>query len=161
MTDTISNWWAALSRRERWLVGTAAVLAALTIGWFGIINPLINGLAEARSAHNVAVERHAGIMARVATAERLGQNGGAPAAGVTGRVDLVISQSAAEQGFTLSRNDAQGDDAASIAIGSARAAALFGWLGTLESQGLIASELSIRPNANGTVGVTATFRRVR
>lgn len=158
MTQTLRNWWTGLSTRERWLVGIAGTLTALVLLWFAVIMPLVNGLAAARERHTAAVERHAGVAARARMAEQQAGRGTAVTR-VSGRVDIIISQSAAEQGFILSRNDAVGESSASIAIGNARAAAVFTWLGLLEAQQLIASELTIRPNADGTVAVTATITR--
>lgn len=161
MIDMMRQWWLGLAARERVLVGIAGALAATVISWFAIITPLANGLDGARDAHRIAAERHATIMARVETATALQNSASGAAPSVTGQIDLVISQSAAEQGFILSRNDAVGRDGTSIAIGSARSAALLGWLGVLEQQGLIAKALSLRPNADGTVAMTATIERVR
>ena len=160
MIVAIRTWWQGLSRREQVLIGIAGALALPMFAWFAILSPLADAMASARERHRMAVDRHQAIMARVALAETLrAQAANRPP--VAGRVDLVIGQSAAERGFTLSRNDAAGEDAASIAIGRARAGALFGWIGELESMGLMASDLAIRPNADGTVTMTATFRRAR
>ena len=161
MMTTLHSWWTALSARERWLVGIAGILASGLTGWFAIIMPLANGLNAVRERHTLAVERHAGVISRVALADALKNGGAARPMVATGRVDLFLSQSAAEQGFILSRDDAQGESAAIIAIGSATAPALFNWLGTLEAQGITATELSIRSNASGTVALTATMRRAQ
>lgn len=161
MSDMVRQWWHGLTPREQVLIGIAGGLAAIVIGWFAIIMPLTSGLNAARDAHRIAAERHATIEARVDIATALRANASTPTVGATGQIDLVISQSAAEQGFILSRNDAVGRDGANIAIGSARSAALLGWLGVLEQQGLIAQALSLRPNADGTVAMTATIERVR
>ena len=161
MMTMLYDWWAALSRREHWLVGIAGILAGGLIGWFAIIMPLTHALDAARERHALAVERNAGVTNRVAEAEALDNGGTTRPVIATGRVDLFLSQSAAEQGFILSRDDAQGETAATIAIGSATAPALFNWISTLEAQGITASELAIRSNANGTVALTATMRRAR
>lgn len=159
MTDALRSWWQAHSFRDRWIIGLLALAVAIVIAWLGVWRPLDGALDSAREAHIVAVERHAAIVARVAEYERLKETAPRAAASANGRIDLILSQSAAEQGFILSRNDAAGDHQASIAIASATSAALFNWLGTLEGQGIIASDLAIRPNANGTVALTATLRR--
>lgn len=160
MIGAMRTWWLGLSRREQTLIGIAAALAVPLFAWFAVIMPLSDAMASARERHRQAVDRHAAIIARATLADAL-KDREADQPRANGRVDLVIGQSAAEHGFTLSRNDAAGEDAASIAIGSARAAALFAWIGELETRGLMARDLSIRPNANGTVTMTATFRRAR
>lgn len=160
MTDTIRNWWSGLSLREHWLVGVAAGLSAILIGWFLIYAPLRSALASASEEHGEAVDREAAIAMRVAAIKQLEVGGGRPAAAASAAaVSLVLAQSAAEQGFTLSRNDPAGDNATTIAISNARASALAAWLTRLEDTGLSATDLSIRPNADGTVAVTASIRR--
>ena len=159
MINKARNWFAAHSPRDRFVIGSLIVAMSLVLGWFGIWQPLANALDTARENHAVALERHAGIAARVEEYQAL-QARGAHAADISAtRIDLILSQSAAEQGFILSRNDAAGDNQASIAIASATAPALFTWLDALEARGIIATDLAIRPNANGTVSLTATFGR--
>jgi len=163
MTDTLRNWWHSLSLRERWLVGTAAALSAILIGWFLIYAPLRSALATAEEAHGVAIDRQAAISARVAEIKRLEAAGNSAAnrAASDAAVNLILSQSAAEQGFTLSRNDPVGTSGASIAIANVRAPALASWLTQLEAAGLTANDLTIRPNADGTVAMTASMVRAR
>lgn len=161
MIEGIRLWWAAHSSRDRLVISILALAALLVIGWLGVWRPLVGAADSMRENHALAVERHAAIVARVAEYQALQARGAHAAASSAARLDLILSQSAAEQGFTLSRNDAVGDNQASIAIASATAPALFTWLGTLETQGILSSELSIRPNANGTVALTATLRRAR
>ena len=164
MTDTIHTWWRALSFRERWLVGVAGVLAFLAIGWFGITMPLLGALDAARERHAVAIDRQAGVAQRVAEIDLLTSSRGTAGNGIARpeaatALSLWIGQSAAEQGFTLSRNEAQGPDRAAIAIGNARAPALIGWVAALEQMGVMAQDLSMRPNRDGTIAITATFGR--
>ena len=162
MSDTLRNWWMGLSRRERWLVGIAAVLAATTIGWLGIYTPLRTGLMTAREAHGLAVDRQAAISSRVAEIRRLQADGNQAATTASptndAAITLVLAQGAAEQGFVLARNDAIGDSGATIAIANARAPSLVAWLAKLEDSGLTVTDLSLRPNADGTVAMTASVR---
>lgn len=166
MTDTIHIWWRALSIRERWLIGVAGALALLTIGWFGITMPLLGALDAARERHGAAIDRQAGVAQRVAEIDLLTGSAGTAGSGLARpdaatTVSLWIGQSAAEQGFTLSRNEAQGPDRAAIAIGNARAPALIGWVAALEQKGVMTQDLSMRPNRDGTIAITATFGRVK
>ncbi len=159
MMASIRSWWDGLTMRERWLVGAAGGLAAAVLLWLATFG-VASALSDAREAHGLAVDRAAGIAARVEAIEALQA---APrrtaAAASAATVDIVVAQSAAEKGFTLSRNEAQGGSAASIAIANARAPALLAWLGELEAMGILAGDLSLRPNADGTVALTATLRR--
>ncbi|MEQ1510387.1 MAG: type II secretion system protein GspM [Sphingopyxis sp.] len=161
MIDTLRNWWTSHSLRDRWVIGLIAITTIIVVAWLGLWRPLSDALDGARESHAIAVERHAAIAARVREYEALRQGGPQRTAPSSGRLDLILSQSAAEQGFVLSRNDAMGEDQSAIAIPSATAPALLNWLGALEGQAILATELAIRPNANGTVALTATMRRAR
>ena len=161
MTEAIGRWWATLSTRERIMVGVAGTLALVIGGWLLVFRPLDSALQAERLEHAAALERRAAVAVRVAEIRRL------VASGATRRADrnsavavsLALTQAAAERGFTLSRNDAQGDNAAAIAIANARATAVLPWIDELAGQGYAASDLTLRPNADGTVAVTATLRR--
>ncbi len=161
MIAAITGWWTALSQRERWLVGIAGGLAAIVLGWLVIVFPLQSALSSAREAHGIAVDRHAAILARADAITALEAGGATRPANTAAAtpLDLTITQAAAERGFTLSRNEAQGGNAVAIAIANARAPALLVWLGELEAAGITAADLSLRPNADGTVALTATLRR--
>lgn len=158
MMASIRRWWDGLTVRERWLVGIAAGLAAAVLLWLATFG-VAAALSDAREAHGEAVDRAAGIAARVDAIEALQSAPRRTATASAATVDIVVAQSAAEKGFTLSRNEAQGGSAASIAIANARAPALLAWLGELEAMGIMAGDLSLRPNADGTVALTATLRR--
>lgn len=160
MTTAIRDWWDGMSLRERWLVGLAGVLASALVAWFLIWLPLQSALSNAVEAHGIAIDRQAGIAVRVAEIKRLEGGGAATAAAASeAAVNLILAQSAAEKGLTLSRNDPVGQSGTNIAIANARAPALSTWLMELESTGVTAQDLTIRPNADGTVALTATMQR--
>ena len=155
MMASLTRWWAALSGREKRLVGVAGALAAAVLLWL-IVRPLvgyINGLGE---EHRMAVERAARVEAKAG----LLKSDAAPAAtSVAGSLSQWLAQSAGDTGLTLDRNEARGEAAATIAIASARAPALMGWLASLEAQGLVLDRVAITPGTDGSVGVTAEVRR--
>jgi general secretion pathway protein M len=159
MIAALDNWWQGLSPRERWLVGIAGGLTAIVVGWFLIYLPLNRALADAQDRLGQAIDRRAAVAARVAAVRQAQAGGGtgdnAPADSAP--LDLRLAQSAAEAGFTLARNEAQGGRA-TIAIANARARAVMAWLDTLQQSGLLLDDLTLRPNADGTVALTATLR---
>jgi general secretion pathway protein M len=157
MIGAIASWWSGLSTRERWLVGVAGALAGIVIGWFLILSPLLNAIDDAREAHRAATDRHAAIMAQAALLRAPAALRPANASAAT--LDLVIAQSAAERGFTLDRNDAAGGGRTTIAMASANAPALLAWLSGLEAAGIKVADVTMRPNGNGTVTMTATLAR--
>lgn len=159
MKTAIRNWWTGLSNRERVLVGIAGALAAGVLLWLATFG-VSAALSDARTAHGIAVDRAAAIDARVDAIKALEASGArTPATASAATLDLFVAQSAAERGLTLARNDPQGGAATSIAIPNVRATDALTWLTALEEAGVLAADLSLRPNADGTVALTATLRR--
>ena len=161
MKQAILQWWHGLSQRETVMVCGAGALLVLLLLWAALFGPLAQAVTRAQETHREAIDRNAVIRQRAAQIRRLSAQATRPNAVSTGRVALILTQDAAERGFTLTRNDAAGDNTATIAIGNARSAALLGWLTSLEERGLYAANLSIRPNADGTVSLTATMKRTQ
>lgn len=155
MTDRLKERWAAFSTREKWLVGMMLLLIALVFLWLAVLRPVEGGLASAKAEHAAAIERYAAIRARVEAIK--GLSGKRPA-GLGAPLDVVIGQSAAETGFTLDRNDPQGEGRVDIAVGSARPTAFFGWLASLEAQGIHVESLSVRPAGANIISATGVLR---
>lgn len=158
MIVAFRQWFSALSEREQWLVGIAGMLAGLVLLVFGIILPAFSAIESAETAHDEAVQRRGRIEATVAAAT------GKVAAGIppgSATIDLIVTQSAAEQGFDMvkSANAMPGEMA--FRMEQARAPALFAWLAELESQGVEARSISLRARANGSVTVDAQLRQVK
>ncbi len=157
MMERVQNWWAALSRRERWLVGVAGALALSVLIW-GLGRPAYAVFADLENRHAAAIEREGRVAAKV---QLLAQR---PAKSVAAAVDAVavdqyLAQSAGEIGLTLDRNEARGQGQATIAIATAKAPVLTSWLAALEGQGFVVDQLTITPAADGTVGMTAELRK--
>jgi general secretion pathway protein M len=159
MTDTarkLQNWFLALSRREQWLVGIAAILTMFVIGFYLVTRPMLNAIDAKRAEYFVALERRAAIVSQVNSAlnEKVGA-GSIPA----GSVQQLISQSAVDAGFVLDRADARGADEVEFTISKAKPAAFMVWLGDWETRGILARNLDVKASADGTIAVTATLAR--
>lgn len=157
MRESVQNWWAGLTQRERWLVGIAAVLALAVLLW-ALARPAYAAFVDLDTAHRAAVEREGRVAAKVRLLSRR------PAPSVAAAVDAAsidqyLAQSAGEIGLTLDRNEARGARQATIAIATAKAPVLIDWLAALEAQGFVIDQLSITPAADGTVGMTADLRK--
>lgn len=155
MIASLNRWWQGLVLREKRLVGVAGALAAAVLLWL-ILRPLVGYIDGLGDEHRLAVERAARVEAK---AELLNRRTAPVATSVSGSLDQWLAQSAGDTGLTLDRNEARGEGAATIAIASARAPALMGWLATLEAEGLVIDRLAITPGTDGSVGVTAEVRR--
>src|SRR3546814_12226389 len=118
MTDKLRNWWNGLSRRERWLVGVAGVLACGVLIW-GLARPAVAAFIDLESEHRAAIEREGRVKAKVQLLARR------PAKSVATAVDAVaidqfLAQSAGEIGLTPDRNEARGAGQATNALADAQ-----------------------------------------
>ena len=156
MIATVQTWFAGLTGRERALVVVAAGLAAAILLVFGIVLPLGSAHDAAHVRHRAAVEASSRLLAQLATLE-------APStarATLAGPVSQVLAASADSAGFVLQSNQAQGSEATTIAVPTARPAAALAWLDSLAAQGLVLDTLTITPAADGTVSLNAVLHRV-
>lgn len=157
MTEAARNWFIALSRREQIMVGIAAVLALGVIGFFGIYRPLYGLATDAKRSFYEATMQAGRIEAKT---QALSMPANRRPAAEIAALNLLLASEAAERGFTLDSNNAQGAGRAEIAIGSARSTALLRWLADLERRGVVPETLVIRRMDNGTVSVSARLAKV-
>ncbi|MPT47384.1 MAG: type II secretion system protein M [Sphingobium sp.] len=164
MMDGVKIWWLGRARREQILLGAMLVLMAGIILWLGLWRPSQQALRDAALANAEAVERHADMVRKTGWLKQgeggiPGGNGGASGAGAAS-IEQMVTQSAAEAGFTPDRVQAQGMQGVELTIASARSTALLGWITTLEKQGIAIERAMISPSgANGTVSAQLSFRR--
>jgi general secretion pathway protein M len=157
MTERLKNWWLGLSKRERWLVGVAGMLALGVILW-GLGRPAYAAIVDLETQHRAAIEREGRVAAKVQLLVQRPTTSVATAVDAAA-IDQYLAQSASEIGLTLDRNEARGAGQATIAIATARAPVLTDWLSSLEGQGFVIDQLTITPAADGTVGLTAELRK--
>ena len=154
----LRDWWIALTLREKRLIGVMLILLAILFVWLAIIRPVTDGLARARADHVIATDR-AGRIAASVDALRNAPRRSVPA--LDGALDQVVAQSAGEAGFTIDSSNPVGPDRVTLAIGSARAAALFAWLAGLEARGIVVETITIQPGANATVSARLLLKVAR
>jgi general secretion pathway protein M len=150
-------WWSGLSLRERWLVGAAGVLALAVLLW-ALGRPAYAAFADMDMTHRAAIEREGRVAAKVQLLKQ-GARPGVATPVSSASIDQYLTQSASEIGLTLDRNETRGDAQATIAITSARASVLTGWLAMLEEQGFVVDQLTMTPGSDGNVGMTAELHR--
>lgn len=154
MMAAIRVWFAALTRREQWLLGSAGALTGLVVAIFGILLPILSTIDQAKLDHEEAVQRRGRIMASVDAAQQ--QTG--PRSTATANIDLSITQNAAEKGFDLVKSADSAPGQISFRIDQARAPALLAWLTELEGQNVSVRSIALRPGANSTVTVDAQLQ---
>lgn len=156
MIANLRNWFLALSGREQWLVAIAGGLAAWVLLIFGIILPAMAAIDSAKLELDEAVQRRGRIEATVESASQhkpIGIQAG------SSDIDLVVTQSAAEQGFDLLKSASARPGQISFRIDQARAPALLAWLSGLEAQNIDVVSISLRGGTSGSLTVDAQLRR--
>lgn len=157
MIDPFKSWWQTREPRERVLLSIMFVLLAAVVFWLGIYRPVENGLRQAALDNLEAAQRYASVARKVELLETANSPG---AAASSLPVEQIVGQSAGEAGFTLERVQGQGNDRVDVAIASARATALLGWIAGLEAGGVVVERATIGPSgATGTVTAQLSFRR--
>ncbi len=157
MIASLRLWFDRLSAREQWLVGIAGALAAVIVLIFGILFPAMAAIDSAKLAHDEAVQRRGRIEATVAMATG-DRAAGTPVGGAA--IDLVVTQSAAEQGFDIQKSAGSVPGQMTFRMEQARASALLVWLSELESQGIETRGITMQSGANGTIIVDAQMQQV-
>lgn len=157
MIVAIQLWFAALTQRERYLVGSAAILTAVVVGIFGMLLPILAIIDQAQLTLDEAVERRGRIVALVDSAQ--GQGKSTSIASGTD-IGLLVTQSAAEKGFDLIKSTNAAPGQISVRIDQARAPALLAWLTELEAKNVVVRSVTLRSGANSTVTVDAQLQMV-
>jgi len=157
MSEAAKNWFIALSRREQIMVGIAALLALGIIGFYGIYRPIYDIATDAKRSFYEATMQAGRIEAKT---QALSMPADKRPAEAIAALNLLLASEAAERGFTLDANTAQGSSRAKIAIGSARSTAFLSWLADLERRGVVPETLVIRRMDNGTVSVSARLTKI-
>lgn len=155
MIAALRLWFAALTQREKYLVGTAGALTALVVTIFGILLPVLSAIENANADHDEAVERRGRIVAAVEAAQKQ-QTG--PRSTATADIDLLITQGAGEKGFDLVKSPNAAPGQISFRIDQARAPALLAWLTEVEAQNVMMRSVTLRSGADGTVTVDAQLQ---
>lgn len=148
-------WFAALTQREQYLVGTAGILTALVVAIFGILLPVLAAIESAKVDHDEAVQRRGRIVATVESAQTQRTSAPTPS---TADIDLLITQGAGEKGFDVVKSANAAPGQISFRIEQARAPALLAWLTELEAQNIAVRGVTLRSSANGTVSVDAQLQ---
>ncbi|WP_300381605.1 type II secretion system protein GspM [Henriciella sp.] len=136
----MSNWWHALSIREKALIAAAGGLMMLVVAWYGIITPSLDARAEARMARQTAASELAQLQRLVAIdrAQAPAARGSASASAASLSPDAFktrVTQSAQSTGLAISRLQGGGAVANfSLVFEQADARQLFYWLNEVETR---------------------------
>jgi general secretion pathway protein M len=154
MIGSFRSWWDNHSIAERMLMAVLGVAIAIVLLWLVIWRPVTDGLDAGWARQGAALDRYGSVRAKVEALKGLpasSQRAASP-------VEQLVSQSAAEAGFTLDRVGSSGTGM-SVSIASAKAAPLLSWLSQIEAAGIAVQSISIVPGQTpGTVAVQAVFQ---
>jgi general secretion pathway protein M len=154
MVGSFGNWWSNHSVAERTLMSLLGIAIAVVLLWLVIWRPVTDGLDAGWARQGAALDRYGSVRDKVAALKALPaapQRAGLP-------VEQLVSQSAAEAGFTLDRVGSSGTGM-SVSIAAARTAPLLSWLSQIEAAGIAVQSISIvSGQAPGTVAVQAVFQ---
>ncbi len=156
MIGRLSDWFNALTQRERLLVGVLGVIIAALVLVYGIILPV-------GAAHDAAHERHRAVTEQAGRVQAgLAMLKNAPersASAPSQSLNITIAASAEAQGFTLQSNQPRGNDATAIIIPAALPGPALVWLNELENQGIQLETLTMTPSPDGKLSLNASLRR--
>jgi general secretion pathway protein M len=154
MVESFKSWWSKHSVAERALMALLGIAIAIVLLWLVVWRPVTDGLEAGWARQGAALDRYGSVRAKVVALKGLPtapQRVGLP-------VEQLVSQSAAEAGFTLDRVGSAGAGM-SISIASARTGPLLSWLSRIEAAGVTVQSISIVPGQTpGTVAVQAVFQ---
>ena len=150
------NWWRERTPREQGLLALLASIGVPILLWYGVVRPFDRALEKAHLVRDANARNLAEVLLmanRVRTADRPGR-GGQP-------VDHLVRSEAEGAGFTVASTVRDGDGAV-LTIDAVRSEPFFAWIAAAKRRhGLIVTRLSVRPNSDSTLSVSARFIRAR
>jgi len=152
----VRDWFMSRTKREQSLLLLMLALALPVLAWLLVVRPLNAAYDDALDDHLAAVDRHASVLALAEAAKA------EPSRRVEANkadLQLVVTQAARQAGITLQGADPSGSNAVDVAVAGGRATALGQWLAQFEAQGIAVQQMSMTPQPDGTVNMSARLAR--
>lgn len=151
MIEQVKAWFETRAPRERWLLGTAALLVAAVIAVYGLLFPSLAALSSAGRELNTAIEQRGRIEAKVASFSKASPRG-APSALAGGQsLQAQVKSSAESTGFEIAEVNAGGPSRVTFRMARVKAGALLAWISQMETQGIELSNIQMRKIEGGFV----------
>jgi general secretion pathway protein M len=131
-------------------------IALPLLSWLLVIRPLGAAYDSALDGHLEAIDRHGRVLALAEAAKS------APARRVKANeadLQLIVMQAATQAGISLQGANVSGPNAVDVAVAGARASALGQWLAQFEAQGIAVQQMTMTPEPDGTVTMSARLAR--
>ena len=152
----LRDWFLGRTQREQWLVLLMLAIASPLLAWILVVRPLGAAYDAALDDHLAAIDRRGRVLALAEAAKT------APARRVEGNradLQLIVTQAAAQAGITLQGANPNGANAVDVAASGGRATALGQWLAQFEAQGIAVQQMTMMPQPDGTVNMSARLAR--
>jgi general secretion pathway protein M len=152
----VRNWFTSRTKREQHLILLMLAIALPVLAWLLVVRPLSGAYDQALDDHLAAIDRHGRVLALAEAARST------PARRVQANkadLQLIVTQAATQAGITLQGANASGTNAVDVTVAGGRATALGQWLAQFEAQGIAIQQMSLTPQPDGTVNMSARLAR--
>ena len=152
----VRDWFIGRTKREQQLILLMLAIALPVLGWLLVVRPLSGAYDQALDDHLAAIDRHGRVLALAEAAKST------PARRVEANkadLQLIVAQAATQAGITLQGANASGANAVDVTVAGGRATALGQWLAQFEAQGIAIQQMSMIPQPDGTVNMSARLAR--
>lgn len=152
----VRDWFMSRTKREQGLVLLMLALALPVLAWLLVVRPLNAAYDIALDDHLAAIDRHGRVLALAEATKS------APSRRVEANkadLQLVVTQAATQAGISLQGANPSGANAVDVAVAGGRATALGQWLAQFEAQGIAIQQMTMTPQPDGTVNMSARLAR--
>ena len=156
MTASIRGWFLARTKREQRLIMLMLALTLPLLAWLLVIRPVSAAYDDALQDHLAAVDWHARVLA---LAEAARSAPARPIEASKAELQLVVTEAARQAGITLQAATASGANTVDVTVAGGRATALGQWLAQFEARGITVRQMTMTPQPNGTVNMSARLAR--
>jgi general secretion pathway protein M len=152
----VGHWFLGRTKREQRLILLMLAIALPVLAWLLIVRPLGAAYDAALDEHLAAVDRHGRVLA---LAEAAKSTPSRRLEADKADLQLVVTQAATQAGITLEGTRPSGANAVEVAVVGGRATALGRWLAQFEARGIAVQQMSMTPQPDGTVNMSARLAR--
>jgi general secretion pathway protein M len=152
----LRDWYVGRTQREQRLILVMLAVAVPVLAWFLIVRPVSGAYDQAVQDHLSAIDRHGRVMALAEAAKST------PARSVAASdadLQLVVTEAASQAGIVLQGTTPNGSNALDLNVAGGRATALLQWLAQFEAQGIAVQQMTMTPQPDGTVSMSARLAR--
>ena len=156
MRAIVRDWFLGRTKREQQLILLMLALALPLLAWLLVVRPLSAAYDDALQDHLAAVDRHGRVLAM---AEAARSSPARPVEAGKADLQLIVTEAASQAGITLQGATASGANAVDVTVAGGRATALGQWLAQFEARGITVQQMTMTPQPDGTVNMSARLVR--